>query len=179
MPRIPFQIIRDRLSIVLLLLWAGAPVYKNAAAQQASFSDSRRSAEELFERQIRPIFETHCTSCHGPEEPEGGLRLDTADGFFAGGRSGKVVVPGKPEESRVIHLVRGTSDLQMPPDDRLPSEAVAILERWVGDGAVWPGYEVEQNWENDPTNSTDAKFTEEQLLHWAFQPIKDPAPPSV
>jgi PAS domain-containing protein len=32
-----------------------------------------------FTRDIQPLFERYCVSCHGPTEPESGVRLDTLD----------------------------------------------------------------------------------------------------
>jgi hypothetical protein len=138
-----------------------------------------RAAAEYFERVVRPIFVENCVDCHGAEDPEADLRLDTAEGLFRGGLSGKVVVPHKPDDSRLIQLVRGTADLQMPPDDRLPPESVKALEQWIRDGAVWPGYDAESTPADTPASSADATFSENQKSYWAFQPIKDPVLPSV
>ena len=34
-------------------------------------------AEELFEKQIRPLLVEHCQKCHGAKKQEGELRLDS------------------------------------------------------------------------------------------------------
>jgi mono/diheme cytochrome c family protein len=34
-----------------------------------------------FVRDIAPIFEAHCISCHGVDSAKGGVRLDTAEGM--------------------------------------------------------------------------------------------------
>ena len=80
----------------------------------------------------------HCLVCHGPRLQQGGLRLDSADFLRQGGQSGPAVVPGEVEESRLIQLVRGSGDLQMPPTGPLSESEVAALEQWVRAGAVWP-----------------------------------------
>jgi hypothetical protein len=50
-----------------------------------------------FERDIRPILEANCVSCHGPKQQESLLRLDTRGQALKGGMSGAVIVPGKRE----------------------------------------------------------------------------------
>ena len=47
-----------------------------------------------FVRDIRPIFAEQCIGCHGAKLHEAELRMDTRKAFFAGGDSGKLIVPG-------------------------------------------------------------------------------------
>src|SRR3954447_23521710 len=76
---------------------------------------------EFFEAKVRPVLETRCVSCHGPDKQKAGLRLDTPDGMKKGGESGPVVTPGKPEASRLVEAVTYHDDtLQMPPKGKLP-----------------------------------------------------------
>src|SRR5258708_553646 len=58
-----------------------------------------------FDRDVRPIFANHCTSCHGAEKQKGGLRLDRKTDALKGGDSGAVIVPRKPADSLLLHLV--------------------------------------------------------------------------
>ena len=109
-----------------------------AAASAASGQASDPARVEFFEKEIRPLLVQHCQVCHGPRLQQGGLRLDSAEFLRQGGRSGPAVVPGKVERSRLIQLVRGSGDLQMPPTGPLPESRIAALEQWVRDGAVWP-----------------------------------------
>ncbi len=32
-----------------------------------------------FDRDVRPIFASHCFECHGPDKAKGGLRLNDRD----------------------------------------------------------------------------------------------------
>ena len=97
---------------------------------------------EFFEKKIRPLLVDHCYSCHSAksEKIKGGLLLDTRDGLLKGGDSGPALVPGKPDQSRLIKAVRYTDkELQMPPKDkRLAAEQIADLEAWVKMGAPDP-----------------------------------------
>ena len=44
----------------------------------ASLTAVRAAGTVDFNRQVRPILETYCLKCHGPEKPKGNLRLVTA-----------------------------------------------------------------------------------------------------
>src|SRR5262245_50629614 len=71
---------------------------------------------EFFEKKIRPVLVEHCYSCHSEQagKRKGGFVLDSRDGLRKGGDTGAALVPGRPEESRLIRAVRYKSeDLKM------------------------------------------------------------------
>ena len=120
--------------VVFLLL----SVLMAASAVNASGQASDSARIEFFEKRIRPLLVEHCQVCHGPRLQQGGLRLDSAEFLRQGGQSGPAVAPGETEKSRLIQLVRGSGDLQMPPTGPLSESQISALEQWVRDGAVWP-----------------------------------------
>jgi mono/diheme cytochrome c family protein len=80
---------------------------------------------EFFESKVRPVLAINCQACH-TGSGLGGLRLDSREAVLAGGKSGKVVVEGKPEESLLIQAVRRTHiRLKMPPVGALKPEEIA------------------------------------------------------
>ncbi len=132
---------------------------------------------EHFEKKVRPLLAAHCSRCHGPEKPKGGLRLDSLAGMKAGGETGPIVVAGKPDESLLIEAVRYAGDLKMPPKGRLAGDEIAALVDWVRAGAPWPGPESSTKAAN-PTFASPSPG-EEPKAFWAFQPVRDPVPPPV
>ena len=113
-------------------------------------------ADEIrFNTHIRPILAEHCLQCHGPdaERREADLRLD-----FEEVAKEHAIVPGKPEESELFQrIVSEDPDLQMPPEDTgksLTTNQITLIRHWIASGAK---YEI----------------------HWAYQPIQDPAPPHI
>ena len=126
-------------------------------------------ADEIrFQRDIAPILEKRCWSCHGAEEQESGLRLDRRASMLRGGDYGlPALVPGSPGKSYLIDAVKHLDpDLKMPPDeDRIPEKEIDLLSRWIRQGAVWPGQM--------------AAVAREKSDHWSFQPIRRPAVPEV
>ena len=131
----------------------------------ATFWLGGASAEISFHDDIQPIFNTHCTDCHGPDKQKSGLRLDAPVHILKGGESGEpVFVAGDSKNSHLIKLVTGADpDEVMPPKgDRLTEEEIAKLRLWIDEGARLPGVEALV-----PTIETD---------HWSFQPVKKPTP---
>ncbi len=105
---------------------------------------SAAAAEPIdFNRQIRPILADACFHCHGPDAAarEAKLRLDERDGLYGVREGVAVVVPGKPEESELLHrIVSPHEDEVMPPPRaarQLQPEEKELLRRWVAAGAPW------------------------------------------
>ena len=124
---------------------------------------------EFFEKQVRPLLVASCSECHGDEKHSNDLRLDSREAILKGGEHGPAIVPGKPDKSLLIQAVRQSGELEMPPDGKLADKQIAILEHWVEIGAPWPA--------NDVTPADQR--AEAQRAHWAFQPVRLPAVPSV
>src|SRR5262245_3870951 len=101
------------------------------------------SAEPVdYTRDVKPIFAAHCVACHGPTKSKAELRLDLYSGIKEGGISGPAVVAGKPAESRFLQALAGDKDVtRMPPKGTVPAEQVAVLKRWVEEGARGPAQE--------------------------------------
>src|SRR5688500_2626586 len=102
-----------------------------ASAQEAAPVD--------FARDVQPILQQHCVSCHGPSQQMSGLRLDRRRDAMRGGTIGTVIAPGSPERSRLLARVGGnTMGPQMPPTGAMEPEQIAVLARWIQQGARWP-----------------------------------------
>ncbi len=102
-----------------------------------------------FTKEIRPIFEKHCISCHGATKQKAGLKLDLGKRVLKGSLNGPVVVSKKPSESKLIRALTGDGEDQMPPDGALDAATVELVRRWIEEGAVIPAEEKDsapQHW---------------------------------
>ena len=131
---------------------------------------------EFFEKQVRPLLAAQCYKCHSVEEKQrGGLALDSLAGLITGGDNGTSLVPGQPDESRIIQAIRYDDvDLRMPPKGKLSDDDIAILTKWIELGAPWPA--------NDkPAGARkEAEFNlAERAKFWSFLPLTNPEPPQV
>ncbi len=87
----------------------------------------------LFQTEVLPLMLTRCVSCHGNR---GGISLSTYAAIMSGGISGPAVLPGDPEQSLLMRKVKGEAGLLMPPGgDPLPAADIALLDRWIREGA--------------------------------------------
>ena len=86
------------------------------AAQKARSRHSAAPPKQVdFARDILPIFQATCFSCHGPEKQASNFRLDSKPLAFKGGLNGAAIVPGKAEESPLYRRVAGLGDeIAMP-----------------------------------------------------------------
>ncbi|SIO57467.1 Planctomycete cytochrome C [Singulisphaera sp. GP187] len=91
-----------------------------------------------FERDVAPILTNHCIRCHRSESKKGDVSLASATDLEDSG----AVEPGKPAESTLIEVVGPSpkgGEPKMPREGSpLSSAQVAVLRRWVEQGAVWP-----------------------------------------
>lgn len=116
-----------------------APAPPPDAAPRASVADAtaeRADEVVLFARDIAPLLEQHCVACHDPDEPKGGFDASSLATIRQGGSSGRTLVPGDPDQSRLWQLVARQERPFMPKDDdALPAAAVQLLRRWIEQGA--------------------------------------------
>jgi len=117
-----------------------------------------------YERDIKPVLQERCFSCHGALQQQADLRLDTGAMIRRGGDSGSALIAGDAEKSLLVERVADAdAATRMPPEgEPLTAPQIELLKQWIAEGAVTP--EGEQP-EADPQS------------HWAFQPITRPAVP--
>ena len=120
------------------------------------------AADVDFGKEIEPILIKRCSECHGPDKQKANLRLDSRAAALKPAKSGKTaLVPGSTGDSEILRRVLSTDpDEVMPPKgEKLTSDQIDSLRRWIAAGAVWP--------------ETDAR------KHWAFQQVVRPEPPTI
>lgn len=86
--------------------------------------------------------------CHSSHAALAGLDLSSQTGAYtfltgricgappsASDPPGNFVFAGSPERSRLMYLLRGEDVRVMPPDQPLPDVEIALVERWILEGA--------------------------------------------
>lgn len=93
----------------------------------------------FYEDAVKPILEARCYSCHNQDKQKGGLRLDNPEAITRGGKNGKVLTPGNPEESDMVKRIDLPLDDEdhMPPKERkqLTDQEKKLISLWVFAGA--------------------------------------------
>lgn len=77
---------------------------------------------------LQPLFNQQCSACHG-EVPSNELRVTDYASIMAGSVNGPVIVPGSPEESRIVEV------LQAGHFAELTDHQKELLIEWITDGA--------------------------------------------
>ena len=132
-----------------------APEFVKALIEEPSASTSPTASTtgdsevaRLYLEKVKPVFDTKCLSCHGPEKQKGKYRMDQPAVALKGGDSEKLAVkPGDPFASNLVRLILLPPDHDdvMPPTDKgtlTPDEVMHVI-RWIQQGAVIPGHTPE------------------------------------
>src|SRR5262245_33762944 len=69
-----------------------------------SVAVARTQTTVSFEKDVRPILQTSCETCHG-ELQVSGLDLRTRESALKGGDGGAAIVPGRADQSRLYRRV--------------------------------------------------------------------------
>lgn len=123
---------------------------------------------EFYQLKVEPLLKSACYECHSHAsgESNGQLMVDSLVAMTDGGTRGTALQPGAPDKSLILTAVTyADTDLQMPPDGKLPDEQIAVLRAWIEAGAVAP---------KSDTPRMEKKSSPEAMAatHWAYQPPK-------
>lgn len=91
-----------------------------------------------FINEVAPILKENCFACHDAKKRKGKLDMTTYGGLRKGGDKEDPIAPGKPDESHLLEVLTAKDNSRMPPKeagDPLPKEKVALIERWIREGA--------------------------------------------
>ena len=110
-----------------------------------------------FNRDVRPILNEQCVTCHGGVRRQGDLNLLFRLEALQPAESGKpAIVPFDPDASELVRRIHHPD-----PQERMPREGNALtskqmhtLRKWIAEGATWD-------------------------VHWAYQAPTEPAIPPV
>jgi Protein of unknown function (DUF1553)/Protein of unknown function (DUF1549)/Planctomycete cytochrome C len=97
-------------------------------------------AKVEFSRDIRPILNQSCVSCHGGVRQKNDVSFIYREEALGKGKSGRqTIVPGHPETSELMARVTSSD-----PEARMPYHApplqpqqIALLRQWIKEGAHW------------------------------------------
>jgi len=94
-----------------------------------------------FATDIKPMLAEKCLPCHNTGTLLGELNLESRLLDFTKGSKGPFIVPGKPDESRIYHVLvkpRADDDAMPPEGHAMTPEDIAKIRSWIAQGAEWP-----------------------------------------
>ncbi len=140
--------------------------FRNIQIKEIESAREGEDASVLFKREVLPIFEDRCIYCHGADEQEGDLSLDTMTNIVRSGNSGEpAVIIGDDTNSHIVQLLlTDDKDHRMPlQDDPLEDAEIEMVRKWI---------RVTDGWDEAITEARIRKSD-----HWSFQPIQKPDVP--
>lgn len=98
-----------------------------------------------FQKHVKPLLQDQCLECHNNVDASNfaGLNLETRSSAFNSGRNAPVIVPGDPQKSLLIQVLKLNSShpTSMPAaQEKVEGVRLAILEKWISQGAEWPDH---------------------------------------
>ncbi len=150
---------------------AGVLLATSVVALLSAQSAPPASPQISFEKDVRPVLERSCLSCHGEGTPSGRLDLRTRESAIKGGARGSDIVPGDAAASRLYRRIAGLERPAMPAQAAaLPADQIAAIKTWIDDGAAWEPAITLTSMETRP-------ITAEERNYWAFKlPVKAALP---
>ena len=123
------------------------------------------SSSSLFAEQVRPILASRCYVCHGPETQQNGLRLDSLTSVLKGSDSGRIVIPGHSDQSRIMRRLQAQERPLMPyGGPPLSANQIDVIRKWIDAGASGP-------------DSSAPIAAAPRERHWAYlKPARPPLP---
>ena len=109
-------------------------------AQLKQLDSLSETQQDDLNLQVRAIFAHNCYQCHSENKQKGELVLENKRGVFKGGKSGKVIVAGHPEESEIyrrISLSSNDDDVMPKKGKLLKKDEIALVKLWIEKGAHW------------------------------------------
>jgi hypothetical protein len=127
-------------------------------------SPTVRATEVDYVRDVKPIFEKHCYSCHSGLRAKSGLRVDHISFLRSGGDRGSALA-AKAVDSPLLQAIDGSGDIEQMPLEAKPlsAEQIATVKAWLDAGAPTP----------------DEPLPIDPVAHWSFQKPQRPALPEV
>jgi hypothetical protein len=114
--------------------WAVALLALLGGAGFAAAADDPPS----YTKDVKPFLKTYCMDCHSGARAKAGFSVETLDTLLKKGRGGAaLVVPEKPDDSRLVLSVTGKTRKAMPPRNKPQPKAdeVAKVRDWIKAGA--------------------------------------------
>lgn len=91
----------------------------------------------VFSRDIAPILERTCLSCHSPAQQMSQLDLSTRAAALKGGqKAGPAIIPGDSAKIPFYRRLTGQDQPAMPLGGKLTDAEIKTVKNWIDSGAA-------------------------------------------
>src|SRR5688500_6018266 len=103
-------------------------------------SGSLAQEKPTYQKDVKPIFNSSCVSCHNPDKNQAGLDLTSYSAIMKRSSNGKILEAGDPDSSLVYLLVTHQEEPHMPlKASKLPDAQLETIKKWIVAGALDAG----------------------------------------
>ena len=119
--------------LITVFLVSAYVILQNSPTKAASHVDTTPRTDISYSKDVRPILESRCSTCHMGEFTSKNLHMETYESLMAGSQNGPVIVAGSARESLLAQKI---SKGEMPKrGPKLTPEQVQIIIDWINAGA--------------------------------------------
>ncbi len=109
----------------------------SAAALAIAVAPVFAQEKVTFQDHVMPLIEANCAKCHNADKKKGDLDLTSYSATMAGGASGKVVIPGDADSSKLWKTITHAEEPTMPPNrGKMADKELAIFKKWIAGGVL-------------------------------------------
>lgn len=132
------MVVRPTLLLVLVSVLCTAG--KGSAFEPISITAIPDADPVEFATHIAPLLQQNCTACHNGNDSQGDVNLESYTAITKSEYDG-LVVPGQPDESRLLAVASHADEPVMPPEDNdvaarpLTPKELGYLKAWIQRGA--------------------------------------------
>ncbi|MEC9093767.1 MAG: c-type cytochrome domain-containing protein [Planctomycetota bacterium] len=91
-----------------------------------------------FTKTVAPMLVSNCGRCH-VNRAQGKFSMATFPALMQGPNNNRVIFPGDAVGSRIVEVIE---DGEMPPNGKVKAEDLALLKKWIAEGAKFDGENV-------------------------------------
>lgn len=133
----------------------------------AVFAESSKEAlpeTVSYYENVRPVLQAKCQGCHQPAKAKSDYVMTEVASLIAGGEIDTAIIPGKPDESYLMEVIRkqeGEDRPEMPPkDEPMTDYEVKLVRKWIEQGA-----------KDDTPENAKQRYTMENPPVYAVPPL--------
>ena len=119
--------------LITVFLVSAYVILQNSPTKAASHVDTTPRTDISYSKDVLPILESRCSTCHMGEFTTKNLNMETYEGLMKGSQNGPVIVAGSARESLLAQKI---SKGEMPKrGPKLTPEQVQTIIDWINAGA--------------------------------------------
>jgi hypothetical protein len=132
---------RPRNSLTWILRGVGVLALTASAASMAGCGSEEDDRPADWDYIYPSIIEPNCAtaSCHSPFAERSGVDLGNINEAYDQMTLRHFVIPGNPAQSGLMNLLNAAGVRRMPPDFALPNVDIALISKWIAEGAKYDG----------------------------------------